>query len=45
MERAIALRAEVMEAPGPHFCSGTQEPWDTLFFGPGQRRPAEPTWG
>lgn len=45
MERAIALRAEVMEALGPHFCSGTQEPRDALFLGPGQRRRAEATWG
>lgn len=45
MARGTALRAEVMEALGPHFCSGTQEPWDALFLGHGQRRRAEPTWG
>lgn len=31
MERGIALRAAEMEALCPHFCSGTQEPWETLF--------------
>lgn len=45
MERGLTLRAEVMEALCPHYCSGTQEPRDALFLGHGQRRQAETTWG
>lgn len=43
--RGIALPGEVREALCPHWCLGTQQPWDALSLGPGRAGQAQTTLG